>query len=74
MLFRPDVDSPLEISLVGGTMGKKSLIINNSPNSELADSSYTGPLLEIRFLEEGGSGICRATVAGGAKFCISFMD
>ena len=31
-------------------------------------------MLEIIFLEEGGSGICGAAVAGGARFCMSYMD
>ena len=62
------MESSLEMSLVGGTRGHKGLIINNSPNSELAGSGDTGPLLKISLLEEGGSGICGATVAGGASF------
>ena len=41
------------MSLLGGTREKKGSIINNSPNSKLADSGDTGPLLEIRLLEEG---------------------
>ena len=67
-LFRPAVESPSWMLLVGGTRGKKGLIINNSPTSELADSSDTDLLLEIILLEEGGSGICGAAVAGGERF------
>ena len=33
-----------------------------------------GPLLDIRFLEEGGKGICGPAVAGGAWFCMSYSD
>ena len=53
MLFGLGVYSPLEMSLVGGTSKQKGLIINNSQNSELADSRDTGPMLKIRLLEEG---------------------
>ena len=67
MLFRPVVESPSDISLVGGTRGQKGLFMNNSPNSELVGSRDTGPLLGIFLMEEGGSGICRATVAGGGE-------
>ena len=35
-----------------------------SPNSELAKSGDTGPLLKIRLLEEDGRGICGAAVYG----------
>ena len=42
---------------MGGTRVNKELIINNSPNNELADSRDTGPLLEIHFMEESGSGV-----------------
>ena len=56
-LFRPDVEYPLEMSLVGGTRGKQGLIINNSPNIELDDIGDIGPLLEISLLEEGVSAI-----------------
>ena len=31
-------------------------------------------MLEIRLLEEGGSGICGAAVAGGATIFMSSMD
>ena len=57
-----------------GTMVQQGLIIKNSPNSELSDSGDTGPLLEIRLLEEGVSGICGAAVAGGERFCMLSMD
>ena len=59
---------------MGGTRGKKDLIINNYPNSKLDESGDTGLLLEIRLLEEGGSGICGAELASGERFCISYMD
>ena len=59
---------------MGGTRLKKEVIINNSPNSELADSRKTGPLLEIHFIEEGGSGIFGSAVSYGASFCMSSMD
>ena len=45
-LFGMVVESPSYISVVGVTRGKKVLFINNSPNSELADSGDTGLLLE----------------------------
>ena len=64
-LFRLDVGSPLEMSLVEGTRRQHGLTINNSPNSELEGSGYTGPLLEVCLLEEGGSGICGAAVDVG---------
>ena len=51
--------------LISGTHG---LTIDNSPNSDLAASGDTGPLLEIRLLEEGGSGICVDAVAGRSRF------
>ena len=69
-MFTPDVDSPLEMSFLGGTRGQKGLIINNSPNRKLYDSGDTGPLLEIRLIEEGRRGIGGAAVAGGERFCI----
>ena len=59
---------------MGGTREKKGLIVNNSPTSEISDSRDTGPLLEIRMLEEGGIGICGAAVAGWARFSMSSMD
>ena len=62
------------MSLVGGTKGQQGLIIYNSPNSELADIRDTGPLLEIRLLEEDGSGICGAVADGGARFLMSSMN
>ena len=62
------------MSLVGVTRGQKYLIINNSPNSELADSRDTGPLLEIRILGEIGSEICGSIVVGVARFCMASMD
>ena len=74
MLFRLDVESPSELSLLGGTRGKHGLTINNYLNRELAESGDTGPLLEIRLLEEGGSRICGSAVDGGARFCMSYMD
>ena len=55
LLFTTGAESLLEVSLVVGTRVKKELIINNSPNSELADSRDTGPLLEISFMEKDGS-------------------
>ena len=72
--FRPGVESPSEMSLVRGTRRKKVLILNNSQNSELSDSGNTGPLLNICLLEEGESGLFGATVAGGARFFMSYMD
>ena len=74
LLFRPEAESPSELSLFGGTKGKHGLTIYNSPNSKLADSGDTGPLLKIRLLEEGGRGICGAAVYGGIRFCISSMN
>ena len=44
-LFRPDVDSPLEQSLLVGTRGRHGLTMDNYTNSELANSGDTGPLL-----------------------------
>ena len=73
-MFKPDVESPSEMSLVVGTRGKQGLILNNYPNSELSDSGDTVSLLKIRLLEEGGSVICGAAVDGGASFCMSYMD
>ena len=72
-LLRPESDSPSELSLVGGTSGRHGLTIENYQNSELADSGNTGPLIEIRLLEEGGKGTCGAAVAGRARFFISYM-
>ena len=68
------MESSSEMSLVGGTRGKKVLIINNPPDREFADSGDTCPLLEISLLEEGVSGIFGAAVAGGARFFMSSMD
>ena len=59
---------------MGGTRVKKYLIINIYPNSDLADSLEIVPLLEICFLEEVGSGICVAAVAGVERFFMSSMD
>ena len=53
---------------MGGTRGKKGLTINNYSISGLADGGNTGLMLEIRLLDEGGSGICGAAVTGGARF------
>ena len=64
-MFRPDLECPLEISLLVGTRVQHEVTINNSPNSELSDGGDTGPLLEISLLEDVGSGICGAVVAGG---------
>ena len=38
IIFRPDVESPSEMSLVGLTKEQHGLNINNSPNSELSDN------------------------------------
>ena len=73
-LFRPDLECPLEISLLVGTRVQHELMINNSPNSELSDGGDTGPLLEICLLGEGGSGIYGSAVAVGVMFCMSYMD
>ena len=73
MLFRPYLESPSEMSLVGGTRGHKSLIINNSPDIKLSVSRDTGLVLKISLLGEGGSGIFGAAVAGRARFCMSSM-
>ena len=70
MLFMPGVESPSKMSLVGGTRGKKELIINNYPNSDISDGGDTGLLLGINLLEDDGSGICGATVAGRERFCM----
>ena len=59
---------------MGGNRGKYGLTIDNPPNSEISDSGDTGLLLEIRFLEEGGRGICGSAVAIRAIFCMSYMD
>ena len=69
-LFRLDMGSPLEMSLVEGTRRQHGLTINNSPNSELCDSRETGTLLEICLMEEGGSGICGAAMADRERFCM----
>ena len=58
---------------MGGTRGEKGLILNNYPTSDLSDSEYTGLLIDICLLEEGGSGICGAAVAEGARFCMPSM-
>ena len=68
------MESPLELSSVEGTRGMNGLTIYNNPNSNLANSWDTGPLLEIRLLEGGGRGICGAAVYGGIRFCISSMN
>ena len=73
-MFRPEAESPSELSLFGGTKGKHGLTIYNSPNIELSDSGDAGPLLDIRFLEEGGRGICGSAVTGGARFFMSSMN
>ena len=73
-LFRPDVESPSEMSLVGGTRGQKGLTIHNYPNINITDSRDKGPLLEISLPEEGGSGIRGAALAGGSMICMSSMD
>ena len=74
-LFRPEVESPSELSLIGGTRGRHGLTIYNYPNSELSDSGNTGPLLEIRLLEEGGREICGAAVSGRQGFaCHLWMN
>ena len=62
------MESPSELSLLGGTRVRHGLNMYIYPNSELADSGDTGPLLEIRLLEEGGSGICVDAVAGRSRF------
>ena len=74
MLFMPDMESPSDMSLVGGTRRQQGLIINNSPNSELAYSRETGSLLEICLLEEGGSRICGGEVDDRERFCMSSMN
>ena len=53
---------------------KNFLIINHSPDNELAGSRDTGLLLEIRLLDESVSAICGVALASGARFCTSFMD
>ena len=73
-LFRPGAESPLYISLVGGNRGYKELIINNCPNAKRPDRGDTGPLLEVRLMEEGGSGICGSAVAVAERFFMSSMD
>ena len=60
-----DSESPSELSLMGGTRGMHGLTLDNSPNSDLADSGDTGVLLEIRLLKEGRRGICGSAVAVG---------
>ena len=74
MLFRPDAESPSEMALVGGNRRHHGLNINNSPNIKIYNIGDTGPLLGICVLEEGVSGICGASVAGGARFCVLSMD
>ena len=44
-------------------MFKEEINRNNSPNSELAESGYTGLVIKIKFLEEGGGVTCGASVA-----------
>ena len=68
------MESPSDISLVGGTRGQQGLIINNSPNREISESGDTCPLLEINLLEEGGNVICGAAVTSRKSFCMSYMD
>ena len=51
-LIIPGVDYPLEISRGGGTISKEEININNSPNSELAESGDTGPWFKIKSMEE----------------------
>ena len=70
LLFRPDVESPSELLLLGGTRVMHELTIDNTPNTKLVVSRDTGPLLEIRLLEEGGRGISGAAVTGGERFCM----
>ena len=70
MLFMPGVESPSKMSLVGGTRGQKELVINNYLNSDIYDGGDTGLLLGINLLEDDGSGICGATVAGRERFCM----
>ena len=72
--FSPEAESLLGMSLLGGTRRHQGFIINHSLNSKLAGIQETVPLLEIRLLEKGGSVICEAPVAGGARFCMSSMD
>ena len=60
---------------MGGTRVIHGLTMDNSPNSELANSWYTGPLLKIIFLEEVGRGVCGSAVAKGARFaCHLWMN
>ena len=53
---------------MGGTRKQKQLIINSSPNGKLVESGDICLILEIRLLEEGGSGICGNVVADRARF------
>ena len=55
-------------------MFKEEINRNNSPNSELAESGYTGLVLKIKFLEEGGGVTCGASVADGRRFFTLSMD
>ena len=59
---------------MGRNRGRHGLTIDNSPNSNLANSADTGPLLKICFWDEGGRRMCGSAVAGGAWFCMSYMD
>ena len=70
LLFRTYVESPSNISLVGGTRVQHRLSINNSSNSELANSRDTVLLLDISLFKKGGSGICGAAVADRSIFCM----
>ena len=38
------------------------------------EGKYIGPLIQIRFLERCGRGICGSVVAVGARFCISLVS
>ena len=37
------------------------------------EAEDTGPLFQIRFLEGGGTGICRREVAGGERFFMLYV-
>ena len=73
-LFKPDAESPSELSLLGGTSGRHGLTIDNSPNRKLSNRGDAGLLLGIRLLEKYVKGICGAAVASRESFFMSSMD
>ena len=69
-LFRLDVESTSEFSFVGRNRRRHGLTIYIYSNRDISNSEDTGPLLEIRFPEEGGRGICGSAVSRGTTYCM----